>query len=73
MLKSKGKTCMVEDPSRVKQLSLHHVCDYIGIRNQNRNVSKCQNSYGSTKLNVKDSPQNKKFVINVKIIKMFTF
>jgi hypothetical protein len=26
MLKSKGKTCMVEEPSHVKQLSLIHVC-----------------------------------------------
>jgi hypothetical protein len=26
MLKSKGKTCMVEEPSHVKQLSLNHVC-----------------------------------------------
>jgi hypothetical protein len=25
-LKSKGKTCMVEEPSHVKQLSLNHVC-----------------------------------------------
>jgi hypothetical protein len=26
ILKSKGKTCMVEEPSYVKQLSLNHVC-----------------------------------------------
>jgi hypothetical protein len=26
MLKSKGKSCMVLDPSHVKQLSLIHVC-----------------------------------------------
>ncbi len=26
MWKSKGKTCMVEEPSHVKQLSLNHVC-----------------------------------------------
>jgi hypothetical protein len=26
MLKSKGKTCMVEEPPHVKQLSLNHVC-----------------------------------------------
>ncbi len=26
MLKRKGKTCMVEEPSHVKQLSLNHVC-----------------------------------------------
>ncbi len=26
MLKSKGETCMVEEPSNVKQLSLNHVC-----------------------------------------------
>jgi hypothetical protein len=49
------------------------MCDYIRIRNWNRNVSKVEYSYGSTTLNVKDSPQNKKIVINVKIIKMFTF
>jgi hypothetical protein len=30
MLKSKGKTCMVEEPSHVKQLSLNHVCQ-IGL------------------------------------------
>jgi hypothetical protein len=26
MLKSKGETCVVEEPSDVKQLSLNHVC-----------------------------------------------
>jgi hypothetical protein len=26
MLKSKGKTCMVEEPSHVKPLSLNHMC-----------------------------------------------
>jgi hypothetical protein len=31
MLKSKGKTCMVEAPSHVKHLSLNHVCK-IGLR-----------------------------------------
>jgi hypothetical protein len=30
MLKSKGKTCMVEEPSHVKQLSLNHLCQ-IGL------------------------------------------
>jgi hypothetical protein len=30
-LKSKGKSCMVLDPSHVKQLSLIHVCK-IGLR-----------------------------------------
>jgi hypothetical protein len=33
MLKSKGKTCMVEEPSHVKQLSLNHVCK-IGLKGQ---------------------------------------
>ncbi len=31
MLKSKGKTCMAEEPSHVKQLSLNHVCN-IGLK-----------------------------------------
>jgi hypothetical protein len=31
MIKSKGKTCMVEEPSNVKQLSLNHVCK-IGLK-----------------------------------------
>jgi hypothetical protein len=31
MLKSKGKTCMVKEPSHVKQLSLNHVCK-IGLK-----------------------------------------
>jgi hypothetical protein len=26
MLKSKGKTCVVEKPSHEKQISLNHVC-----------------------------------------------
>jgi hypothetical protein len=26
MLKSKGETCMVEEPPHIKQLSLNHVC-----------------------------------------------
>ncbi len=31
MLKSKGETCMVEEPTHVKQLSLNHVCK-IGLK-----------------------------------------
>ncbi len=31
MLKSKGKTCMAEEPSQVKQLSINQVCK-IGLR-----------------------------------------
>ncbi len=31
MLKSKGKTCMVKEPSHVKQLSLNHLCK-IGLK-----------------------------------------
>ncbi len=30
VLKSKWKTCMVEEPSHVKQLTLNHVCE-IGL------------------------------------------
>jgi hypothetical protein len=32
-LKSKGKNCMVEEPSHIKQLSLNHVCK-IGLKLQ---------------------------------------
>jgi hypothetical protein len=31
VLKSKGKTSMVEEPSHIKQLSLNHVCK-IGLK-----------------------------------------
>jgi hypothetical protein len=31
ILKSKGETCMVEEPSHVKELSLNHICK-IGLR-----------------------------------------
>jgi hypothetical protein len=33
VLKSKGKTCMAEEPSHVKQLSLNHV-NKIGLKGE---------------------------------------
>ncbi len=37
MWKSKGKSCMVEEPSHVKQLSLNHVCK-IGLKEPKREI-----------------------------------
>jgi hypothetical protein len=37
MLKSKGKTYMVEEPSHLKQMSLNHVCK-IGLNDEHNVV-----------------------------------
>jgi hypothetical protein len=44
VLKSKGKTCMVEEPSHIKQLSLNHVCK-IGLKDDMNGFPSTLNIY----------------------------
>jgi hypothetical protein len=59
MLKNKGKTCMVQEPSHVKQLSLNHVCK-IGLTEQS------SQSYKIPKMKPPFQAQNFPSVVNIK-------